>query len=63
MKALSQFGAHIGLAFQIVDDILDVVGEKRVIGKDVGSDIDKGKATYPAFFCLDESKKKAEELV
>ena len=63
LKALSQYGAHIGLAFQIVDDILDVVGEKRVIGKDVGSDIDKGKATYPAFFGLDQSKKKAEELV
>lgn len=63
LGALSRYGAHIGLAFQIIDDILDIVGDKEKIGKDIGSDIDKDKATYPALFGLEESKKKAESLV
>ena len=63
LNALSRYGAHIGLAFQIVDDILDIVGDKKKLGKDIGSDIDKEKATYPALFGLEESRKKAELLV
>ncbi len=63
LAALSEFGSHIGLAFQIVDDILDIVGDKEKLGKDVGSDIDKNKATYPALYGLDASKKQAEKLV
>lgn len=63
LGALSRFGAHIGLAFQIIDDILDIVGDKVKLGKDVGSDVSKNKATYPALFGLEESKKKAENLV
>tara|TARA_B100000686_G_C16652907_1_gene896552 strand:- start:458 stop:1243 length:786 start_codon:yes stop_codon:yes gene_type:complete len=62
-SALSRYGAHIGLAFQIIDDILDIVGDKKELGKDIGSDINKEKATYPALFGLDESRKKAETLV
>ena len=62
-NSLSRFGAHIGLAFQIVDDILDITSENEVLGKDVGSDLEKGKATYPALFGLEESKKKAALLV
>lgn len=61
--SLSRYGAHIGLAFQIVDDILDITGDKESLGKDIGSDIDKDKATYPALFGLEESRRKAEELV
>ncbi len=63
LAALSEFGSHIGLAFQIVDDILDIVGDKEKLGKDVGSDIDKHKATYPALYGLEASKKQAEKLV
>ncbi|CAI2717853.1 polyprenyl synthetase family protein [Nitrospina watsonii] len=63
LGALSRFGAHIGLAFQIIDDILDIVGDKATLGKDVGSDVSKNKATYPALFGLEESRKKADSLV
>ena len=63
VESLSTFGAHIGLAFQIIDDILDIVGDKEKLGKDVGSDVDKDKATYPAMFGLEKSKEMAESLV
>ncbi len=63
LDALSRFGAHIGLAFQIIDDILDIVGDKEKLGKDIGSDIDKNKPTYPAMFGMNKSKKMAEDLV
>ena len=62
-SSLSRYGAHIGLAFQIIDDILDITADQETLGKDVGSDIEKEKATYPALYGLQESKKKAEELV
>jgi len=63
LEALSNYGEQIGLAFQIVDDILDITADESLLGKDIGSDVDKGKATYPALYGLDESKKKAEKLV
>jgi len=63
LNALSSFGAHIGLAFQIIDDILDITGDQEKLGKDVGSDVDREKATYPALFGMEESKRKAEKLV
>jgi len=63
LNALSTYGAHIGLAFQIVDDMLDITADESQLGKDVGSDLDKGKATYPALYGLEESKEKAEKLV
>lgn len=62
-SALSRYGAHIGLAFQIIDDILDITADQEKLGKDVGSDIEKEKATYPSLYGLDESKRKAEELI
>ena len=62
-SALSRYGAHIGLAFQIIDDILDITADEEMLGKDVGSDVDREKATYPALYGLEESKKKAEQLV
>jgi geranylgeranyl diphosphate synthase type II len=61
-NALSRYGAHIGLSFQIVDDILDIISDKEVLGKDVGSDLERDKATYPALYGLEESKRKAEQL-
>ena len=63
LNALSSFGAHIGLAFQIIDDILDITGDQEKLGKDVGSDVGRDKATYPALFGMEESKRKAEKLV
>ena len=49
LEALSRYAEHLGLAFQIKDDILDLVGEEKIIGKPVGSDLKNKKATYPAF--------------
>ncbi len=63
IEALERYGELIGLAFQIADDILDIEGSEEEIGKDVGSDIDNDKATYPAIIGLDASKRKASSLV
>ncbi len=60
-EALTIFGTKIGLAFQIVDDLLNVEGTAAQLGKATGSDIARQKATYPAFFGLEISRKKAEE--
>lgn len=58
-KALEKYGRSIGLAFQIADDILDVVGDQDKIGKPVGSDEKQDKATYPKLFGVDESRRRA----
>ena len=63
MKALTRYGEMVGLAFQIADDILDVVGDRKVTGKDAGSDLKKGKKTFPGFYGLDESRRRAKEVV
>ena len=63
IEALSKYGKSIGLAFQIADDILDVAGSADEMGKNTGGDEKKGKATYPSLIGLDESRKRAEELV
>jgi geranylgeranyl diphosphate synthase type II len=62
-KALTRYGECLGLAFQIADDILDIEGNQEEIGKDVGSDLEKKKATYPAILGMSESKKRARELM
>lgn len=62
IKAVEEFGHSIGLAFQVVDDILDIVCTTEQLGKDAGSDIENGKATYPSIIGLEESKAKALEL-
>jgi geranylgeranyl diphosphate synthase type II len=63
LKALTRYGENLGLAFQIVDDILNVEGEADLMGKKTGSDLSKGKATYPSVLGVEESKRRAEELV
>jgi len=61
--ALTHYGEMVGLAFQIADDILDITGKQEEIGKDVGSDIKKGKKTFPSFYGLEESRRRAVEVV
>jgi geranylgeranyl diphosphate synthase type II len=63
LAALTRYGERIGLAFQIVDDILDIEGDSAEMGKSAGSDLRKQKATYPAIFGLEESKRQAAQLL
>jgi len=63
LNALISYGRHVGLAFQIADDILNVEGDKVLLGKGTGSDAKRGKVTYPALMGLDASRKKATDLV
>ncbi len=63
VENLRRFGQAIGLAFQIVDDILDVTQTSEQLGKTAGKDVASEKATYPALFGLDESRKKALALL
>ncbi|MBI3815714.1 MAG: polyprenyl synthetase family protein [Nitrospinae bacterium] len=63
LNALTKYGENIGLAFQVVDDILDVEGESEVMGKTTGSDERMKKITYPSVFGLAESKKIAGRLI
>jgi geranylgeranyl diphosphate synthase type II len=59
---IREFGKGIGLVFQIIDDILDIESSTEQLGKDAGSDVKNGKATYPAVLGLEASKQKAMEL-
>jgi geranylgeranyl diphosphate synthase type II len=61
-KALVRYGQAAGLAFQIADDILDIVADQDVLGKNIGSDQERSKATYPALLGLGESRQRAREL-
>lgn len=63
LDRLTKYGENIGLAFQIVDDILDVEGETETIGKTRGSDEKKKKMTYPKLYGIEESREKARELI
>ncbi|WP_042355098.1 polyprenyl synthetase family protein [Bacillus rubiinfantis] len=56
LRDLSQFAHHLGLAFQIQDDILDLVGNQQLIGKTVGSDTTNHKSTYPQLLTLEGAK-------
>jgi len=63
LKALTRYGERIGLAFQIADDILNVEGKAALLGKKTGSDLSRKKATYPSLVGLEESKRRAKELI
>jgi len=63
LAALTRYGEAVGLAFQIVDDILDIEGATEEMGKSAGSDARKHKATYPALFGLEVSRRDAARLL
>lgn len=63
MANLNEYAEHIGLAFQITDDILNVEGDPERMGKDVGTDAARQKNTYPALLGLTASKALAEDLI
>jgi geranylgeranyl diphosphate synthase type II len=60
LAALSTYGKHAGLAFQIVDDVLDIEESSEALGKTAGKDVDQQKITFPAVYGLAESKRMAE---
>src|SRR6266704_1669883 len=62
LKALTDFGYHVGLAFQVIDDILDVTQTSERLGKTAGKDTKAKKATYPSIVGMERSKKIAERL-
>ncbi len=63
MEEITKYAKNIGLSFQIVDDILDIVGDEVKLGKKVGSDIENHKSTYPSLLGLDKSKEIAHNLI
>jgi geranylgeranyl diphosphate synthase type II len=63
LQAIDSYAEHVGLAFQIVDDILDVEGSQAELGKTTGKDAAADKPTYPALFGLDHSKRLAADSV
>jgi geranylgeranyl pyrophosphate synthase len=63
VAGIASYADELGLAFQIVDDILDVEGESAALGKTIGKDAAAGKPTFPALFGLDESRRMAEDCV
>jgi geranylgeranyl diphosphate synthase, type II len=62
LRALTKFGDSLGLAFQVIDDILDVTQTTEKLGKSAGKDIAAQKATYPAVIGLDASRAEARRL-
>jgi geranylgeranyl diphosphate synthase, type II len=62
LKALTDFGYNVGLAFQVIDDILDVTQTSEKLGKTAGKDTRAQKATYPSIVGLEESRRIAAQL-
>src|ERR1700677_2072381 len=62
LRDLTQFGQALGLAFQVIDDILDVTQTSEKLGKSAGKDVAAQKATYPAVFGLEKSRREARRL-
>jgi geranylgeranyl diphosphate synthase type II len=60
---LTAFGEKIGLAFQIIDDILDIEGDRKLLGKNVGGDCKKQKATYPRAVGTEQARRDAADLL
>ncbi len=63
IESLEQYGKNIGLAFQISDDILDIEGDSKEMGKQTGVDIERGKNTYPSIYGMEKSKIMLKEII
>jgi geranylgeranyl pyrophosphate synthase len=67
MEGLAQFGHAMGMAFQIVDDILDTIGDERTLGKPIGGDLREAKVTLPTIYALqragEKDRKALQELL
>lgn len=63
LQRLSRYAHHIGLAFQIIDDVLDIIGTQEELGKTTGKDEKVQKATYPSLWGIEESRRQAKKLV
>ena len=61
-QALDRYGTVVGLSFQIVDDLLDVLGDPALTGKNSGADALRGKPTYPAIAGIAAARRRAAEL-
>lgn len=62
-KHLSDYARHLGVAFQVTDDLLNIVGDPAVMGKSAGTDAEKMKSTYPSLIGMEASNRKARRLV
>ncbi|BCE02332.1 polyprenyl synthetase family protein [Marinicellulosiphila megalodicopiae] len=63
IEALIEYGKQLGLAFQLVDDVLDYTGDASVMGKNVGDDLAEGKATLPLIYCLAHAQQDQKNLI
>ncbi|MBD2139311.1 polyprenyl synthetase family protein [Anabaena sp. FACHB-1237] len=63
VQRLTRYSQNIGLAFQIIDDILDITGTQEELGKSAGKDLQAQKVTYPSLWGIEESRLKAQQLV
>lgn len=63
LKQIEEYGRCIGIAFQIVDDLLDIEGTQEELGKSIGKDANAEKVTFPSVYGVDESRKQAKELI
>lgn len=63
LDALSEYGNNIGLAFQVIDDILDIEGDTKELGKPIGSDERSNKMTYPSLYGIEKSRDIAKNLI
>jgi geranylgeranyl pyrophosphate synthase len=63
LEALARYGAAVGLAFQIADDVLDVTATSDQLGKTAGRDLELGKSTYPALLGVEGAKARAAALI
>lgn len=63
IERVRKYAVNIGLAFQVIDDILDITQSSEQLGKTAGKDLDAAKSTYPSLLGIDESKKVAKRLI
>lgn len=63
VRSLRMFGYYVGMAFQLTDDVLDLIGDEKVLGKPAGSDLRQGNVTLPVIYALQKAQKPERELI